>query len=269
MNLLNIGVDHVGFLGRELYEMQHVMEDLGFATGGPCALNSGLCGQKTNQNAHFVLDNAYIECIASTQGDHLQSYLRPKTGVHILALGSEALSCDLQRVSQVVPTTDTVCSQRPANHGRLQGQAQFEWAGIEYSSTADTLMGLVHHQTPQLIYQPDRIKHPNGTVEITKIYVAESSETDRCLRRLQGQIDTPAHHITQVFSVSPHEVLTQFGTVPNSVQSDILGLCFNCEDVQELEVSLRQKQIPVIIHGDQVVVNLYGTLGVFFAFTQK
>jgi len=269
MEFLQVHVDHFAIMGYDYDAMVGAMKAMGFATGGKTTLKTENDEAEQTQNCHYMFDNAYIECIANSSDTNMSDRADKQPGVHLIALASDNVRLDADLLSQKVKTGVLKTTHRHAAHGELTGEAYFDWISITDPEPEATMMGIVQHKTPELIYQKGRIVHPNGVLAVTKLVLAESSETANLFSTISGVMSPASHCINQVYAMTGHEFASQFGRVPASSGSDVLGVAFDCVDIQELEVMLRQNGLPIEIYGDQVVVNMHDTLGLFFIFRQR
>ncbi len=269
MEFLQVHVDHFAIMGRSLEQLTSAMADLGFATGGQTTLKTENNESEQTKNCHYMFDNCYVEVIADSTDTDMSGRVHDQPGVHLIALASDNIQKDRDLLSGCVETVDVKVTHRHAAHGELTGEAYFAWVGITDPVPAETKVGVVQHMTPELIYQVGRIKHPNGVLSMKKLVLSEGSETTQLFKRISGVMSPASHCIDFVYAMTGHEFKSQFGRVPASSQSDVLGIVFDCEDIQKLEVMLRENGLPVEIYGDQVVVNMHEKLGLFVAFSQR
>lgn len=269
MEFLQVHIDHFAIMGRSLEQLAGAMTDLGFATGGQTTLKTENNEGEQTKNCHFMFDNCYIEVIANSTDTDMSGRVHDQPGVHLIALASDDIEKDKQLLNARVTTADVKTTHRHAAHGELTGEAYFAWSSITDPVPTETMVGVVQHKTPELIYQPGRIQHPNGVLSLKKMVLNEGSETTKLFSRISGVMSPATHCIDFVYGMTGHEFASQFGRVPASSQSDVLGIAFDCEDIKKLEAMLRENGLPVELYGDQVVVNMHEKLGLFVAFSQR
>ncbi len=176
-------IDHVGLLGRDVHAMRVTFERLGFAPTPPKLLmrwdaKTGERESLKQESAHAVLEHGYIELAAvltDDPGHHLTPYLRRYQGLHILAFASSDIDADHARCAGagLEPTTVTIAT-REVEYGSRQGAAQFRWFMLAPQSAPEGLLCYVHNHTPELVYQPEVMNHPNSAIGLHGVTIVAS-----------------------------------------------------------------------------------------------
>lgn len=174
---LNLPVDHVGLVARELSELLTTFRRLGFAVTQPRSLMTskeaaGRVEEQGQQSAHIMFDQGYLELTAvtgSAQGMHLERYVGRPPGVHILAIRTESAreAWEAVRGAGLNPSS-CAASARRISYGRT-GEARFEWFMFDDNEFPEALVCLVDHLTPDLVFQPDVMVHPNGARALAEV----------------------------------------------------------------------------------------------------
>ncbi|MCS6946335.1 MAG: VOC family protein, partial [Steroidobacteraceae bacterium] len=178
MNALTL--DHVGYVGRDLAPLRAAMQRLGFAPTEPQPLlavdpATGRDVPLDQHSCHVVLERGYLELSAVLTRDpahHLAPWLARGTGLHILALGSDDPAALRDRcLRNGLPCSAVAAATRRIEYGQRQGIARFQWFMLQPSATPAGLICFVRNETPQLVYQPEVSRHPNGAVALEEIYL--------------------------------------------------------------------------------------------------
>lgn len=177
---LDIPIDHVGIVGRQIGEMIAAFEKLGFYSLGATSLDIGESdGRAPSQNTHFVFGRGYIELIASQGEDHLAQYVARHEGLNIMAMASEEAEASRRALDGLgLQPGEVHLSSRHAAHGERVGTAKFNWFGFDEASFPEGLVCVTEHLTPELIYQPKRLVQPNGAVALTEVFMLVGDEGD-------------------------------------------------------------------------------------------
>lgn len=177
---LDIPIDHVGIVGRQIDGMIAAFKKLGFYSLGATSLDIGESdGRPPSQNTHFVFERGYIELIASQGEDHLASYVARHEGLNIMAMASEDAEASRRALEQLeLKPGDVYLSSRHAAHGEKVGTAKFNWFGFDAASFPEGLVCVTEHLTPELIYQPKRLEQPNGAVALSEIFMLVDNADD-------------------------------------------------------------------------------------------
>lgn len=189
-------VDHVGVVVHDLAAEVAAWRSLGFAVSDPVPL----MGRDTNgqavalgqSSAHVVFSNAYVELSAPVpgSGNHLEPYLAAGEGVRILVL--TASDADLARaiVAARHPAVAPVAvAARDVVIDGTAYTARFRWFPLPFDVVPRVLSAVVQHLTPDLVFHPSFVHHPNGLTRIARV-VARGRAAD--LRIPEGLSKGPA-----------------------------------------------------------------------------
>jgi len=174
---LNLPVDHVGLVARDLSELLAGFQRLGFAVTQPRSLmtsreTDGRVEEKGQQSAHIMFSQGYLELTAvmgGAQGMHLEHYVGRPPGIHILAIRTESARDAWEAVRRAgLNPSSCAASVRHISYGQT-GDAHFEWFMFDDHEFPEALVCLVDHLTPDLVFQPDVMVHPNGARVLAEV----------------------------------------------------------------------------------------------------
>lgn len=189
-----VALDHVGVAGRDLGPLAAAYERLGFMLS-PVARQSGrrtpdapveLFG---SGNRCAFLRHGYIELIAVLDparfANGLDGFLARYAGLHILALAIEDEQANLDRLRRAgVPIAGIAALERPVEPGGPIAR----FARLPLPDAPEGRLQLIRHLTPELVWQPRWMDHPNRAValEALVLVAASPAETAARLSRLAG-----------------------------------------------------------------------------------
>jgi hypothetical protein len=171
-------LDHVGYVAADLAALRAEMLQLGFAPTEPRELlgvdaATGEARPLGQRSCHVVLGRGYIELTAvdaPAPAHHLATWLARGAGLHILALGSDAIAVEQARCAAAgLAVTAPARASRRIEYGELHGDARFEWFMFAPRETPEGLLCYAHNQTPDLVYQPSVQAHQNGAQALTEV----------------------------------------------------------------------------------------------------
>ena len=180
-----IALDHVGVVARDLTALATQYERLGF-TLTPLARHAD--GRIGNRCA--MLQHGYIELLAvvdpAATSATLERFLARYPGAHILAFSvtdPQAEVVRLQRAGVAAPAVTRF--ERSISDGSSE-MARFDL--IQLPDQPEGRFNLVHHQTPDLLWQHRFLHHANNAVSLltVELTVAEPLATAARLSRLLG-----------------------------------------------------------------------------------
>ena len=161
-----LAVDHIGVVVHDLGREVAAWRGLGFRVSDPVPL-----GQSS---AHVVFENGYVELSSPVpgSGNHLERYLAAGEGVRILVLAAT----DAAAAQRIVAATHPGCAApRPASRaivvGGREDVARFVWFPLPVDVVPDVLSAVVEHVTPDLVFHPSLVDHPNGARRVTRFVV--------------------------------------------------------------------------------------------------
>jgi hypothetical protein len=171
-------LDHVGYVAADLDALRAELLQLGFAPTEPRELlgidaATGASRPLGQRSCHVVLGRGYIELTSvdtPAPTHHLATWLARGAGLHILALGSDAIAEEQARCAAAgLAVTAPARASRRIDYGERHGDARFEWFMFAPRETPEGLLCYAHNQTPELVYQPSVQQHPNGAEALTEV----------------------------------------------------------------------------------------------------
>ena len=179
-------IDHVGLVGRDVHAMRVAFGRLGFITTAPKLLmrwdsKTGERESLKQECAHAILEQSYIELSAVLTDDpshYLAPFIRRYQGLHILALRSGDIDADYLRCARagLEPTPVTIAT-RDVEYGTRQGAAQFRWFTLPPERSPGALVCYVHNHTPEIVFQPEVMAHPNSAIGVHGVTIVASKLT--------------------------------------------------------------------------------------------
>lgn len=189
-----VALDHVGVAARDLGPLAAAYERLGFMLS-PVAQQSGrltpggpieLFG---SGNRCAFLRHGYIELIAVLDparfANGLDGFLARYAGLHILALAIQDEQANLDRLRRAgIDLPGIAPLERPVEPGGPIAR----FARLPLPDAPEGRLQLIRHLTPELVWQPRWMDHPNRAValEALVLAVASPAETAARLSRLAG-----------------------------------------------------------------------------------
>ncbi len=178
-------LDHVGVVARDLARLIDTYRRLGFALTEPRELlrvdpGTGAASRTGQWSCHAVFHRGYLELTALLVEDpahHLTSLLAEGEGLRIVVHASESLAADRERLLAEGHAVGPLArASRPIEYGSRRGEAQFEWFRVDPpgAEAARGLTAYVHHLTPELVFQPEVMTHPNGALALLEVRPFES-----------------------------------------------------------------------------------------------
>jgi catechol 2,3-dioxygenase-like lactoylglutathione lyase family enzyme len=196
-----LDLDHVGVAVRDLDAAAVQFERLGFRLTPrgyhtlPAAPDGTRARLGTGNNC-AMLEHGYIELIGITGPNYsgrLQTDLDRYEGVHIIAFGTQDSEATVQSLRRSGIPADVRLLERPIDHEGDTELAQFEI--IEFGDALPELYAFaIHHATPEALWKPELLVHPNGakSLEGITIAVSDSRNLAQRLRRVLGNASDSA-----------------------------------------------------------------------------
>lgn len=175
-----LALDHIGVCARAAGPLHAAYEALGF-TLTPLAQQVGL----GTGNRCAMLRRGYIELLAildpGLPDAGLAGLLARFAGAHILALSMDDAAANLARLrAGGLEHPGVALLERPS----AGGIARF--ARLPWPDAPEGRLQLIHHATPELLWRPEWLDHPNNAVALEEVFVAGGMESAARLSRLCG-----------------------------------------------------------------------------------
>lgn len=181
----DLWLDHPGHKVGNLNAACTRLERLGFALTpvskqyGPAV--GGVRKPTGMANRCIMFQRSYVE-ISGPSPDAGEVTVAPqKPSVHILALGTPDPAFQAEKLpGRGIPDAALMKIEREIGTPDGEGLAKFEVVGTSYQVAPATRMLMVRHGTPDLIWQPRWLAHPNGATELTEVlFVSDDLLADR------------------------------------------------------------------------------------------
>jgi hypothetical protein len=186
-----IDLDHAGVAGRDLDLLAAAFERLGF-TLTPRARHSG---RRTpdgpveafgTANRCIMLRQGYLELIAivdpSCYCNGLERFLARRPGLHIIALSIGDEMANLRRLRQAgIDIPGVAWLERPVDDADPNGlHARF--ARLPLPDAPEGRIQLIRHLTPEAIWQPRFLDHPNHAAGWEEVVLAVENPAESAAR---------------------------------------------------------------------------------------
>ncbi len=194
-------LDHVGIAGPDLDALGIAYERLGFrltpraqhhAPGPDLVIRPIGTG-----NRCAMLRQGYLELIAvidpTLPSNTLDRFLARYHGLHIIAFEIEDPEAELARLRETGLTIPGIAwLERPID--APGGPATARFARLPMPDAPEGRIQLIRHLTPELLWQPDLLDHPNHAVALEEValVVADPAASADRFARLVGVAATPA-----------------------------------------------------------------------------
>lgn len=171
-------INHVGMVVRDLTATVARYEAMGFQLT-PFSAHSGAWkpGDQLQRfgsgNRCVMFANNYLEILASEsrerQAPRLAQYLKRHQGAHIICFNTEATpAVDARLRGLGISTSGVIPLQRDIDTPDGMRTAKFERVQFAPDDSPEGYIQAARHLTPQYIYQPRYIEHPNGCTSLSE-----------------------------------------------------------------------------------------------------
>lgn len=172
-------LDHVGIAGRDLAGLAAIYEGLGF-TLSPFAQHhapgpDGVVRPIGTANRCAMLQKGYLELIAvvdpALPSNAVDRFLARYEGLHILAFGIDDAEAELARIrAGGVAIPGIAWLERPVD--TPEGVRTARFARLPMPDAPEGRIQLIRHLTPELLWQPGLLTHPNHAVSLDEAILA-------------------------------------------------------------------------------------------------
>lgn len=191
-------LDHVGIVVRDLDRAARSYAAMGFQLT-PLARQSGPVrpGEPPqpwgSANRCVMLRQGYIEILSlldpALYDNQLKGFLARHEGIHVLALGINDAPRHVERLRAAgFAGIDLKPLQRPAATPAGERLARFQRVPLPPDAAPEGRVQLVEHLTPELLWQPHLLDHPNRGVALVETVLAVDDVDEAASRyeRLSG-----------------------------------------------------------------------------------
>jgi len=187
-----LNLDHVAHFVPQMDHAAPALEKLGF-TLTPFSAQS----QRLDPGAPLVPAGAgnrcimfkrgYIECLTpagdSQVASELHAAIRRYIGLHLIAFGTSSPELDHARLSkQGFAPIAPVTLQRQIATPQGEDTARFTVVRVEPGTMAEGRIQFCQHHTPQLVWQPQWLKHANRAIALIAVILCVENPADTAAR---------------------------------------------------------------------------------------
>lgn len=268
-----VSLDHVGYVGASMPALRATMQRLGFAPTEPTLLmranpHSGALESLQQESCHAVFGRSYIELSAVLTADpahHLAAYRARGDGLHILALGAaDVAAAHAHCIEHGVPVTAPARAARRIDYGNLHGEARFEWFMVLPASAPEGLICWVRNLTPQLVFQPQVSRHPNGAVDVVEVQI-ETQDPESAAARYAGWLGVAPARTNDglLFELEGGSLRLRAGS-----RDGYTGLVVQVQDLAACAALLRAADMPLRAEPGRLTVPAAAAGGADMAFVE-
>lgn len=174
-------VNHVGMAVRDLAATVARYEAMGFQLT-PYSPHSGAWkpGEPVQPmrsgNRCVMFRHNYLEILSSEDpaapAPRLANYLKHHEGAHIICFNAgDVAAVDRRLAAAGVKTSGVIPLQREIDTPDGVRTARFERVGFAPDDSPEGFIQAARHFTPEYIYQPRYVRHPNGCTELSDVIV--------------------------------------------------------------------------------------------------
>lgn len=280
-------VNHVGMVVRDLADVTRRFEAMGFMLT-PYSPHSGAWkpGEPVKPlgsgNRCVMFADNYLEILASEDParpvERMTNFLRHHQGAHIICFDSDDChSVDARLKAAGVETSDVIPLQRDIETPDGTRTAKFERVQFAPKDTPEGYIQAARHLTPQYIYQPRYIAHPNGATRLAETIIA-ALDVEAMAARYATYIGAKGERSSMgwrfvlprgtVLSIVPAGTATSW--LPGSLLPPLPGIAavsFTLPDMQAQAVRLKAAGFTVAETGGRLVVPAEEACGLAVIFT--
>jgi hypothetical protein len=271
-----VALDHVGVVTRDLSGLARQYETLGFTLTPLARQTDGRIG-----NRCAMLRQGYIELLSvvdpNARSPTLDRFLARYAGIHIVAIAiadEQTVLARLRRGGIVGPSITQV--GRAIDDRDISGpHARF--AFIQLPEQPEGRINLVHHLTPEVLWQKRFLHHPNNATALVEVTIIVDEPADAAARfsRLAGcpAVPDPAGGFTldlrrgRVRLLPDTALCVVFPGVALPDLPRIVGLTLHTADRNKaLRRLLDERGVGYSQHGDALLVDPDAAGGVALRF---
>ena len=187
-----LNVDHVAHFVPDMDAASAALERLGF-TPTPFSAQShrlsadGPLVPAGTGNRCVMLESGYLEFLTPTGdtpvADQLRTAISRYVGVHLIAFGTGAPQDDHARLEEAdYDPLPPVALQRPISTEAGEATARFTVVRVPPGRMAEGRIQFCQHHTPELLWQPRWLAHPNGATALATVLVCVTEPREAAQR---------------------------------------------------------------------------------------
>lgn len=279
-------INHVGMSVQSMEDAARRYEAMGFVLT-PFSPHSGaarpgepVVAYKSGNRCVMFASN-YLEILASENprapNPRLAGYIRRHQGAHIVCFGTEdAHAVDARLSAQQVPTSGVLALQRDIDTPEGVRTARFERVQFSPEDSPEGFIQAARHLTPEYIYQPRYIRHPNKVTALSNVFIVTRDRdalADRYKRYLgRGPVREGVCRVFAFPLVSKLSILADedaASVLPGSLLPPmpcIAGIAMITADLAGLRARLADQGVRCVDEGRQLVVPAEEACGIALIF---
>ena len=185
-------LDHVAHFVPHMDNAEPALEKLGF-TLTPFSAQShrlepgGPLMPAGTGNRCVMFKRGYIECLTPTGdtqvADQLRAAIKRYVGVHLIAFGTSAPDADHARLAhEHFAPLEPVALQRQIGTPHGEDTARFTVVRVPPGTMAEGRIQYCQHHTPELVWQPQWVKHANRATALTAVILCMEDPAEAAAR---------------------------------------------------------------------------------------
>lgn len=267
-------INHIGMAVRDLSRASRCFEAMGFQLT-PWSAHAGAWkpGEPVKPlgagNRCVMFARNYLEILASEHADQpsprIAGYLQHHQGAHIICFNSEAVEAvDARLVAAGVETSGAIPLQRDIDTPEGVRTARFQRVQFAPNDSPEGYIQAARHLTPQYIYQPQYIAHPNGCTELRDTLLVTDDLAHFALKyrqytgqQPQQQDGAMVFHLPGFSRLSLIPLSKVSNWLPGSLLPPLPGVAavsFHCPDLQAQQQRLLRAGFTVLQVGERLLV---------------
>lgn len=282
-------INHVGMAVRGLAATAARFESLGFVltpySPHSAAWKPGETVQPLGSgNRCIMFNDNYLEILASENpaapAPRIADFLKRHQGAHIICFNSEMPDLVDQRLHKAgIKTSGVIPLQRDIDTPDGVRTAKFQRVQFAPDESPEGYIQAARHLTPEYIYQPRYIAHPNGSERLRDtIVVADDVETfarkyarylDRPPEREDGVVLFSLSKGTRLLLITSDQARTWLPGSLMPPQPAIAAVSFVMRDLNAQRERLQRLSLPFAEVAGRLVVPAEETSGLSFIFEQS
>lgn len=283
----NIGLDHIGIFGRDLTDLSHCYEQLGFsltplsqharppAPGQPATLRG-------TANRCAMLQRGYLELLAVVDSSldtlGVPEALARYEGLHIVAFDIESVEAARHQLENAgIAFTETYL-ERDVDTPTGTSRARFTQLKPEAERFPEGRIFMLRHETRELVWQAQQLQHPNTAERLQEVVVAvedplkEAGRYERYLGsrpcQRSGFLRYPLAQGTFFTLAGPSELQTRFPGLELPVLPMPVMMIIGVRDLDAAQRLIQGNGVGARRHENRLLVDAREAAGVMLAFEQ-
>ena len=266
-------IDHLGLFSNKNPDTSKALFKLGFRAAGGCDHLIPDKEGKLPANAHFVLDNGYMECVLEKPTGYREYEITEGGLIYFEFACKDIEEAYKNSEEKGLQSSDIVHAGRYADHGENKGEARFDCILLEKEIIENVLIGAVEHKTRGLFYKNKRYEHENYASRIEEVVLfSESSDySDKVKKGIEdfqeGLGDYEKEEgIRKLTFMSSEECKERFCLDTEKGKLNKAGLILKTEDMNKCLECVKASGYPFKEVNGSIVVDLLDELNIFMVF---